>query len=85
MNRHQLLTITAVLLSFASTLSVGLDGAQTGWAHVNRRGPTNVSFVNLNTAAIDELRALSGITEAEAEKIVEGRPYKAKDELLVSS
>lgn len=37
--------------------------------------------LDINTASESDLKNLPGIGDAYAKKIVEGRPYKAKDEL----
>ena len=38
--------------------------------------------LDINSASANELKALAGIREADAKKIVENRPYKSTDELV---
>ena len=76
-----MMSLSGLTLSPWSHLFVSLDS--TVWAASKDKveKPT-ASLVDINTATVEELEALPGIGEAYAKKIVKGRPYKRKDDLV---
>jgi DNA uptake protein ComE-like DNA-binding protein len=51
------------------------------WTTEAQAASKKAEKLDVNTASEDQLKELPGIGDAYAKKIVEGRPYKAKDEL----
>jgi competence protein ComEA len=41
-----------------------------------------MTMININSAPLDQLKTMVGIGDTYAKKIVEGRPYHTKEELL---
>ena len=44
--------------------------------------PTTIKPVDINSGTIEQLRALPGIHHSYAQKIIDGRPYQKKQELV---
>ncbi len=71
--RMLVITLLAASLSFAQTAAAP--------AKAKVAAPA-AALLDINTATLEELEAMAGIGTAYAEKIVQGRPYRVKTELL---
>jgi competence protein ComEA len=79
------LTAAALLLStnllFAAENNAAAPQAVAGKANANPTS-TRITPVDINSATKAELKKLPGISEADADKIIAGRPYATKANLV---
>jgi competence protein ComEA len=59
----------------------GLAQAPAAKPTVSQKIAADADKLDLNTATMDQLKALPGIGDAYAKRIVDGRPYTAKNQL----
>ncbi len=79
MKLFRLLALVALTLSLAVAEPPKKGDAQGSTPKVATKA---VELLDINTASADALKALPGIGAAYSEKIIKGRPYKAKNELV---
>src|ERR1700735_3939733 len=75
--RHRILAATLVLAAFPAFTAPANIVAQ---AMTMKAAPA-AAPLDINTATPDQLKALPGIGDAYAKRIIDGRPYTAKNQL----
>jgi competence protein ComEA len=87
MNRNRSIVVGTVLACVLAVLGTfGLH--QSKASSLNSAAPQSMSakqpadLVDINTATKDQLDALPGIGAVYSQKIIDGRPYKAKTDLV---
>jgi len=74
--------LQAVAVALALSFAAPLAYAQPLLAAAAKKSDKKSEKLDLNTATEEQLKDLPGVGDAYAKKIVDGRPYKAKDELV---
>ena len=79
--RLMLLLVLSVFLPLGIAQAPKTTGAQTKRTEVKKTAPS-ADLIDINSASADELKALPGIGDAYSKKIVDGRPYANKSQLI---
>ena len=80
MTRLRVLVAVYLLLAVVGTMSfVPLGSSPVAAANMKAE---QADLLDINTATAEQLKALPGIGDAYSEKIIKGRPYQRKDELV---
>lgn len=77
-------SLAVILLALALLSGTGLNNVERAVAQSAARQvkPPAQELIDINTATADQLKTLPGIGDAYAQKIIDGRPYARKNELV---
>ena len=82
MTRLRVLVAVCLLLAGVGVASFVPLGSSPVVAIAGEKAKQADDLLDLNTATAEQLKALPGIGDAYSEKIIKGRPYQRKDELV---
>jgi competence protein ComEA len=74
---HRILAVSLLAVAF-----VPFAGAQKAKAPAASAAATQGTALDINSATADQLKDLPGVGDAYAKRIVDGRPYTAKTQLV---
>lgn len=79
-----LLTFVAISVTVCPHSAIARPVPQAGssMAAAAQAAKSTAEKLDINTATKDQLKALPGIGDAYSQKIIDGRPYRAKNELV---
>ena len=76
-----LLLVLSVFLPLGITQAPKTTGTETKKVQVKKTTPS-ADLIDINSASTDQLKALPGIGDAYSKKIIDGRPYANKSQLV---
>jgi competence protein ComEA len=75
---HQRLLAVALLIAVVPAFTMPSHAV----AQAAKPAASSAALLDINTATPDQLKAFNGIGDAYAKRIIDGRPYTAKNQLL---
>ena len=77
----RVLLLLVILLGMGGEIALSADSQKPPAADA-KKDAARAEKLDLNTASVNELKAIGGIGEAHAKKIIDGRPYSRRRDLL---